>query len=91
MLLRHKFLEDGLRDDEKEDGGYEEGELREIAQGACGHLHFVRNGQRESTAAVNLHLGHALIALTHRDRLGGDQRLRISLRMGPGEGVRRYR
>lgn len=52
MLLRHKFLEDGLRDDEKEDGGYEEGELREIAQGACGHLHFVRNGQRESMGPV---------------------------------------
>jgi serine/threonine protein kinase len=48
MLLRHKFLEEGLRDDEKEDGGFEQGELRGIAEGVCGHMHFVRNGQRES-------------------------------------------
>ncbi|KAH8083700.1 kinase-like domain-containing protein [Filobasidium floriforme] len=45
MLLRHKFLEEGLRDDEKEDGGFEQGELRGIAEGVCGHMHFVRNGQ----------------------------------------------
>jgi cell division control protein 7 len=47
QLLRHRFLEEGLRDDEKEDNGAEEGKLREIAEGACGHLHFVKNGQRE--------------------------------------------
>ena len=50
QLLRHRFLEEGLRDDEKEGSGAEEGELRKIAEGACGHLHFVKNGQRESNS-----------------------------------------
>lgn len=47
QLLRHKFLEDGLEDDEREGTRGEGLALREIGEGVCGHLHFMRNGQRE--------------------------------------------
>lgn len=48
QLLRHRFLEEELRDDEKEDQGNPVGELREIGEGACGHLHYMKDGHRRS-------------------------------------------
>lgn len=46
MLLKHKFLEEGLRDDEKEPPS-ESVRPHDIGKGACGHLHYMKNAQRE--------------------------------------------